>query len=84
MSDPSTHNSYIFAANAPTITIAGDVNLQCNQVAATTFYTVTFDDVDAVDTPSISITNPAAPNDNFNINTASGVLYLSKDFLDYS
>ena len=71
-----TCNSYfVFAANEPTIDITADVDLHCDQ-AATTFHTVTFFDVDAGDVPLISITNPAAPNDNFNIDSISGILHI--------
>ena len=50
----------------------GSVNIQCNQAAATSFKTVSFTDADGIDTPNIVITNPAAPNDNFNIGATSG------------
>ena len=54
-------------ANAPTITAPGAVNIQCNQAIATSIKKVIFTDVNVGDTPTISITNPAAPNNIFSI-----------------
>ena len=66
------YNGVFFLANAPTITAPGAVNIQCNQAIATSIKQVIFTDVDVGDTPTISITNPAAPNDIFNIDATTG------------
>ena len=62
----------LFLANAPTITAPGAVSIKCNQAIATSIKQVIFNDVDVGDTPTISITNPAAPNNIFNIDAATG------------
>ena len=64
---------YLFLANAPTITAPGAVNIQCNQAKATSIKQVIFTDVDVGNTPTISITNPAAPNNIFSIAATTGI-----------
>ena len=65
---------YLFSAKAPVITAPGSVSVTCDQIA--NFKQVLFSDVDVGDTPTISITNPAAPNDIFTINANDGMHFF--------